>query len=75
MKLNEGAQSIEAKSQYNGKELKKAVKDLLDQAINAQSYIENNGKEAIKEVAENFVRDLDSLIDQYSQHVVDEVMN
>jgi len=73
MRLHEGAQNIMSKAKYGGKNLNEAVKELLEEVTNAQMYIENNGKEAIKEVAENFVRDLGSLIDQYAQHVVDEV--
>lgn len=53
--------------------MREALNDLIEQAKSAQHFIERNGKNAIKEVAESFVRDLSSLIDQYGAHITDEV--
>ncbi|XP_074600905.1 prominin-like [Brevipalpus obovatus] len=71
--LQKAALRIKSKAQYGNKNLKEALSELIKQAKNAQVFIERNGKNAIRDVAEGFVRDLSALIDQYSEHIVDEV--
>lgn len=73
IKLNKAAQRIKDKSSFGSRGLREALTILLKQAKSAQSLIEQRGKNVIKEDAEHFINDLGSLIDQYAQHVVDEV--
>lgn len=54
--------------------LKEALTDLLQQAKRAQNFIEQKGRTEIRKVAKGFVNDMSALIDQYSQHVVEEVI-
>lgn len=72
-KLNRAAQKIKDKSSYGSRGLRDALTILIKQAKSAQYLIEKNGKNAIKEDAEHFINDLGALIDQYAQHVYDQV--
>lgn len=72
-RLRSNADKIELKAQYGSRGMKDALTDLLQQAKTAQAFIEQKGKAEIRKVAEGFVSDLSSLIDQYANHVVREV--
>ncbi len=71
--MTAGAEKIEKKANYGNKGLKEALTNLLKQAEDAQKFIALKGHSEIHSVAKHFVSDMSSLVDQYAEHVVEEV--
>lgn len=74
-KLKDGARKIEKKAQYGSKGLREALAELIEQTRMAQRFLAQNGKSEIRKVARAFKSDLSSLIDQYAEHVREQVRN
>ncbi|CAG2100544.1 unnamed protein product [Medioppia subpectinata] len=71
--LTAGAEKIERKANYGNKGLKEALTRLLKQAEDAQKFISSKGHMEIHSVAKAFVEDMSALVDQYAQHVIEEI--
>ncbi|KPM02837.1 prominin protein-like protein [Sarcoptes scabiei] len=73
--LTKNAERIELKSHFNGRNLRETVKILMQQARDAQNFINLKGRHEIRAILRNFIDDLTLLLDQYSSHVEQRIKN